>query len=851
MASNSSNIGLTISSTMCASIDIYIANLTSSYVDQTSELKTASATTIMFTLTVLFFIINLFSTRSDINASLDPKLRYLLATFIPVMSTLFSEAKYSSYAGFTSLAQLRESQKHRGDISQQAGFILAWMLLVEILRKKIDKIQMRGYSATIYRAGRVAWLGLLVFFNVHGPGRKALFSILWIICATIMVQRVAYTELGKRSYAYGKTARLVKPYLADKLGRRWKKKIHEPASVGRSTHDIEQPQPADDQHGSGDQVLKECPYIVKGEEKLMKKTKPEGYEFHDLTSDVITVGKVWKLVEGDHHNPTGAKHQDRGQQLKRLSLSFALFKQLRRLFEQQPGMTKDETTYCRNLLFKGLCQRRQGSEGSAREESEESAREESARALFQVMSDEVNFLSEYYHSVIPVVLASPSFFLINYIIVFIVVAFLCFMTIVLCGNGNVGYAFSSLKRDNFVLNCGIFTVASSLASRAATSPAAFYTVIDLVITIILIFIFIYEEIWEFIVFMFSNWFVVSLLCKDIVKLQSSEPTPSSQPPSQLSDSASQQPSKKYTCSRRIRSILLVRSNLINPSLKIKQFSVLNLHWPTFIGIPSILSLFLKKTTVPKLALMSITESLLTHIPDNDNAIVKLLSNGNGTSSPLVPKNLPSWAQSNESVVEIILMWHIATTLLESDKELITPKSKDDVSKAKRHVATRLSKYCAYLVAFQPELLPDNLDHTESVFEELKKELKRRLGCFSYYFSCKGTRINKIKEAVNEGPEGTLIDKGVALARKLKAGRGSVQVWELLANVWTNLIIYVAPSSDEECIKAHENLLSQGAEFVTILWALTTHTGISRQEKTTINIYHEASESAGDDDQPGT
>jgi hypothetical protein len=42
------------------------------------------------------------------------------------------------------------------------------------------------------------------------------------------------------------------------------------------------------------------------------------------------------------------------------------------------------------------------------------------------------------------------------------------------------------------------------------------------------------------------------------------------------------------------------------------------------------------------------------------------------------------------------------------------------------------------------------------------------------------------------------------------------------------MIYLAPSTDEERMKGHENALVEGGEFITVLWALTTHTGVSRK-----------------------
>lgn len=47
---------------------------------------------------------------------------------------------------------------------------------------------------------------------------------------------------------------------------------------------------------------------------------------------------------------------------------------------------------------------------------------------------------------------------------------------------------------------------------------------------------------------------------------------------------------------------------------------------------------------------------------------------------------------------------------------------------------------------------------------------------------------------------------------------------LLAELWTELIVYIAPSKK---IKGHAEALAQGGEFMTLLWTLTTHAGITR------------------------
>jgi hypothetical protein len=118
-----------------------------------------------------------------------------------------------------------------------------------------------------------------------------------------------------------------------------------------------------------------------GEKKPVKKATADGYEFNDVTSNdgIITVGKVWELAESD----LLFAHYDKNQRLKRLCHSFAFFKLLRRRFEHLPAMTDAEARDCRSLYSNN------NGEGDA------------AEALFQVMSDEVNFLGEYYHSTTP------------------------------------------------------------------------------------------------------------------------------------------------------------------------------------------------------------------------------------------------------------------------------------------------------------------------------------------------------------------------------------------------------------------------------------------------------------------
>ncbi|KAF8732688.1 hypothetical protein HU200_015020 [Digitaria exilis] len=804
-------------------ISSYIGNLTQSYTDQSNEATIVSTSVIMFVLAGLFFNLNLFSGISDVSAILDPKVRLFLSSalslFLPVMSYLFSEAKNAAYLS----TSYSTSSTHRvADLSLTAGLILTWMLLVELLRKKVDEIRMRGYSGTIHRAGRVIWLGSLVFFNIRSAGRKAVFSVLWILCATKVAQRIAFTEVAKLSYAHGRNAAVLTSYMAQMLQRHrhdeHQEEPHRPAAAG-DHGDVEHGDNGARQQG-GDALLKSCKYIVMGEKKLVKKATADGYKLNDADSNdsIITVGKVWELAETD---PLFEAF-DKNQRLKRLCLSFALFKLLRRRFEHLPAMTVEEARDCRKFILNGLY-----------------GKNKEAEALFQVMNDEVNFLSEYYHSVIPVVFASPFFLVSNYFLLPIVVTVICLMSIVVCGNGDAAFAFTSLRADNYALRTGVSKIIMCLVAKALkNNPPAFFALVDISITVFLFLIFFYEEIWEFLVFLLSNWFMVSLLCSYTAK-------------SHWRDSP--------TFSGAFRRLLWLRSKMSHTDLRVKQFSALNLRWPRHIPLFAPFSLVIRTERVPNSLKRSIMDCLVEH-DRRSTPLTKgtsALDKHGFSHQPLLRE-----ACMSGSVAEVMLTWHIATTILEVR---CAPTS----SSTSRKVAVKLSKYCAYLVAFHPELLPDNKHKAEDVLEEMKAELKGMLGCPAYFFASKTARVDRIMRAIEADDENKklqqedegaarrqqreipvdtprqsdhhrgsqmvvdddesskVVVKGAKLGKFLVEEVGGETAWKVLADVWTELVVFAAPSSEEVRVKGHEEVLVQGGEFITVLWALTTHIGVAR------------------------
>ncbi|TVU27401.1 hypothetical protein EJB05_30010, partial [Eragrostis curvula] len=730
-----------------------VANFTKSYTDKSQELNIVLGQIIMFILLLLFMILS-FDFRATL---LTPKFRLVLssalALFLPVMSYLFSSAKDAAVA----VARSRGDTKIIDDsLLVRTWIILENMLFVELLRKKVDVIRMRGYSEIIQRAGRFVWLGSLIFFNVKNIGARTWAIGLWIFCSCQLVHKIAVAEVLKRSHP--DQSWLISSYMAQILPQ---------------AHVVDEEEPL------GEELLKRCQYIVMGEEKLVGKVTADGYMLNNLNTDadpgIITVGKVWQLAEVD----TG---------IKRLCLSFALFKLLRRKLELLPVMpTKEEAMDCRDLFKKGLLYGT-GSESSGVQ-------------LFQVMVDEVSFLSEYYHYVVPVVLASPSFVLLNYFLQpaavltfgFLLVAFLLY------GHGDVIYAWRRLISETDPLGPKLFIC--TLVTATHSRPALF-SMIDTLIYILLACIAGFEFFGEYLVVKSSNWFMVSKICNNMAELGG----------------------RPAFSNRR-------RSNTI---IKLKQFNLLDHRGPPVLPmVPSVGSL--KLTSVPmtddvKQSMMELHVQQLAGPPDDDDDddddAVAALTNG---TSALRRNNLfdqLQWAcDRDNSVTEVILTWHIATCLLESKLPALS------VRKEEAKVAMGLSKYCAYLVVFHPELLPDRVAKAELVVEDARKEMRAMLGFWGYYFSFRRARaIKMLLQTAGSKDNSRVVQHSAKLAMQLiTAARrdGRQFVWKVLAEVWTELVVYVAPSSDEAHVKGHADMLPEGVELITVLWAFAMHTGISR------------------------
>lgn len=90
---------------------------------------------------------------------------------------------------------------------------------------------------------------------------------------------------------------------------------------------------------------------------------------------------------------------------------------------------------------------------------------------------------------------------------------------------------------------------------------------------------------------------------------------------------------------------------------------------------------------------------------------------------------------------------------------------------------------------------------------------------------------------SESERMTMLRKGTRLAKILieeydraTANKDDVcaRVWKLLADLWTEVVVCATPATSELHVKAHKEALAHDGEFITMLWALATHTGITRR-----------------------
>ncbi|KAJ1700842.1 hypothetical protein LUZ63_000621 [Rhynchospora breviuscula] len=237
----------------------------------------------------------------------------------------------------------------------------------------------------------------------------------------------------------------------------------------------------------------------------------------------------------------------------------------------------------------------------------------------------------------------------------------------------------------------------------------------------------------------------------------------------------------------------------------------------------------------------------------------------------LPSHMPSLERNNVSVEisqmcelntcsQVILVWHIATSFCEielcrqynaylaeselpslwsslkhfcfllknmnccsyHEPSLVKQERLDGELRANFIVANSLSRYCAHLLVNKPKLMPENIFVGAEIFRNTVCEACVVLkGC--------DTLQTMYKRLMKEGQRNIMSDKEKTIVRlSAKLGKELIETldeaarWKVLAEVWADLLVYMAPNSN---VDAQKKCLETGGEFITHVWALLSHAGI--------------------------
>ncbi|BAT14874.1 Os11g0617200 [Oryza sativa Japonica Group] len=129
---------------------------------------------------------------------------------------------------------------------------------------------------------------------------------------------------------------------------------------------------------------------------------------------------------------------------------------------------------------------------------------------------------------------------------------------------------------------------------------------------------------------------------------------------------------------------------------------------------------------------------------------------------------------------------------------------DDQLRTSYIVANSLSRYCAHLLGAS-----DIMNDRDSLLTKYDK--------LNGLFSPEAAELKKLN--------GTIVEKGAVLGRQLlETIPDDQQRWQILAGVWADLLVHIAPSWNAE---AHKICLEYGGELITFIWGLLWYCGIEK------------------------
>jgi hypothetical protein len=173
----------------------------------------------------------------------------------------------------------------------------------------------------------------------------------------------------------------------------------------------------------------------------------------------------------------------------------------------------------------------------------------------------------------------------------------------------------------------------------------------------------------------------------------------------------------------------------------------------------------------------------------------------------------SWALQglSQSQLEVMLIWHVAT-------EYCHISGARPASATARGAAVHLSRYCAYLIGYVPELLP----YHEADIAELAEKVTKERKLFGFSDSVSHDRMRNLQGTGEEDNPRKIFQKGIKLGKQLERMADGDR-WKALQDFWAKTTIHAAKS--HYTTKQHMQHLESGGEFLTHIWVLLAHAGI--------------------------
>ncbi|RCV09570.1 hypothetical protein SETIT_2G040100v2 [Setaria italica] len=505
------------------------------------------------------------------------------------------------------------------------------------------------------------------------------------------------------------------------------------------------------------------PLLVMGEEKRHVEKQPLGYVFKDdswTTSHNNGLVTIDRVWRMDNVLPTSTLKPQ-----KDLCLSFALFKLLRCRFARykvRTAASKGTFSFFWSLLLK----------------------DDEHDRVFLVISDELSFLHDYYYSSLPISYSKYWLPVAGILISLLSIAYCCALMITA--------TLFFLLNDRFAPSNDVQFACYFLCIRGKLMSDTKYKghgngYLVLVLVILLSVLVMMSEVRDIATYIYSNWTKVAVTCH-------------------LVNHASSQHSllkKKW-----IGLLLRCRCKLMK-------------HWDEKIGQCTMLEIR-PRTTLPVLL------RRLLHLPDHKRKVkvpaalkvcimevVRSTRNGdlsNGTASLRCRGQVGErllWACNNKSTSYTILTWHIATSILEvryphrldQQQGSSSPIPNTDY----KIVATHLSR---------------------SLYGDVKKDVERVLaGCTAGDSLTPEANCQQLIEVLSADAKHEVLKEGARLGKQLLAlvveGEDDT-AWKLLAEFWSEMIVYVAPSDN---LEGHSKAIARGGELITLVWVLLFHAGI--------------------------